>query len=98
MGKRTPREGEAAPGGKEFKTGQAGPVTLGWMTSQTSAPTWCLTRLSKRTLSEKGCVETSPSSGWGLQKLEEAWNVQSPNSAPALALALLAQPLSSLPT
>lgn len=36
----------------------------------------------------KWCVETSPDSGWGLQKLEEGWNAQSPNLAPAL----LAQP------
>lgn len=35
--------------------------------------------------------------GRGLQKLEETWNIQSPNSAPVLAPALLAQPLPNLP-
>lgn len=98
LGKRTVGGGEAAPRGKVFGTGQAGPVTLGWVTYQTSAPSWYLTPLSNRTWSEKGCVETSPNSGWGLQKLEETWNVQSPNSAPALAPALMAQPLPSRPT
>lgn len=78
---------EATPGGKVVRTGQAGPVTLTWVTYQTSAPIWCLTLLSR-------WVETSPNCGWGLQKLEEAWNAQSPNLAPAP----LAQPLPSLPT
>lgn len=31
----------------------------------------CQTLPSKRTWSGKGCVETSPNSGWNLQKLEE---------------------------
>lgn len=56
MGKRTAGGGEAAPGGMVFRTGQAAPVTLGWVTYQTSAPSWHLTPLRKRTRSEKGCV------------------------------------------
>lgn len=39
-----------------FRTDQAAPVTLGWVTYQTSAPSWHLTPLNKRTRSEKGCV------------------------------------------
>lgn len=40
--------------------------------------------------------ETSPSSGWGLQKLEEVGMVKV-QTAPALASAPSAQPLPSLP-
>lgn len=91
--------GEAIPGGKELgQVRQVPPTSLGQGTYQTSTPTWCLTLLSKRMWSDTGCIETFPSSGWGLQKLEEPWNVQSSNSAPALASALLAQPLCNLPT
>lgn len=79
------------------KVRQAPPKSLGWGTYQTAIPTWCLTPLSKRTWSDTGCIVTFLNSGWSLQKLEEAWNVQSPNSAPALASALSAQPLPSIP-
>lgn len=72
-------------------------TSLGWVSYQTSAPTWCLAPLSKSISSDTGYVESFPNSGWGLKKYEEAWNVQSPNSTPALAPALLAQPLPSLP-
>lgn len=78
-------------------TGVAGPTYLFGLGNLSDIyPNLVSSSTSKRTGFPTRCIESFPSSGWGLQKLEEAWNIQSPNSASVLASALLAQPWPSL--
>lgn len=68
--------GEATPGGKELGwVRQVPPTSLGWGTYQVIYPYLVSNSAEQQDVSDTGCTETSPSSGWGLQKLEEAWNV-----------------------
>lgn len=55
--------------------GQAGPTYLFGLGTQVIYPYLVSNSAEQQDVSDTGCTETSPSSGWGLQKLEEAWNV-----------------------
>lgn len=80
-------------------TGEAGPTYLFRLGNLSDIyPSLVSSSTSKKTGFPTRCIESFPNSGWGLQKLEEAWNIQSPNSASVLASALLAQPWPSLLT